>query len=383
MPWKEQDVVSQRIEFVVRAVKRTESISKLCREYGISRETGHQWLKRFEKAGSFSALLDQSRRPCRSPQETSAQVEEQVVQLRRQTGWGGKKNQDGLKQEQGLKLSARTINRIVKRKGLIHSDDQPNRATQRFQRTQPNELWQMDFKGHYPTNDGKSFPLSILEDHSRYVVGLYPLRHPDLGSVERRLMETIQQYGVPEAMLMDHGTPWWGSSNEYGLSRLSVNLIEQGVRLIYSGIGHPQTQGKVERFHRTLKRSLRYRGVPRRFHDWEPVLKAIQQEYNHRRPHEALNMARPAQRYQVSARRWLDRPSEWEYPHGSEVRRLNRQGAFFFANHYRYVSLALAGRQVRLERAADKVLVIYRHMVVRELDLTMGQTKTFVYPLTE
>src|SRR5262245_60884058 len=173
MPWKATDVVSQRIEFVVRAAGKTESMSELCREYGISRETGHQWLRRFHKAGSFSGLLDQSRRPLCSPQQTDKQIEDQVIRLRQQTGWGGRKIQDVLAREHGLMISARTIDRIVKRNGLVAREEQGRRAVQRFQRERPNQLWQMDFKGHYRTVNGKCFPLSILDDHSRYLVGLY------------------------------------------------------------------------------------------------------------------------------------------------------------------------------------------------------------------
>jgi hypothetical protein len=170
-------------------------------------------------------------------------------------------------------------------------------------------------------------------------------------------------------MLMDRGTLWWSAHNGWGLTRLSVRLIEQGIRLLYGRVAHPQTQGKVERFHRTLGADLRHRGVPQWLAEWPPRLAEFRHSYNHRRPHEALGMDRPAERYRASERRYQERVQPWEYPAGSAVPRLNGQGMLAAGGRRWFVCEALAGQRVRVEEFDGKLLVSYRHMYVREIDL--------------
>jgi transposase InsO family protein len=149
-------------------------------------------------------------------------------------------------------------------------------------------------------------------------------------------------------MLMDHGSVWWGAKNGYGLTWLSVRLIEQGIRLHYGRVHHPQTQGKVERFHRTLNEAIRYRGKPQRLADWAGALEEFRQVYNEQRPHEGLQMKRPAERYRVSAQGYQAQPCEWEYPAGSQVRRLDEKGGLPWEGREWFVCEALAGRPSRL-----------------------------------
>jgi transposase InsO family protein len=299
MPWRSMKVEEQRFEFVVRAAAGKESMSALCREFGISRPTGYLWRRRYREAGSFTAVRELSRRPRRSPKRTRAQKQGRVVALRQQTGWGAKKLHVLLCEEQ-LPISVRTIHRILERQGLVREDVHAP-ALKRFERSAPNELWQMDSKGKYPLPEAECHPLSIVDDHSRYVVGLYAL--PALSSEQAWacLVETFQRYGVPQAMLMDRGTLWWSEHNGWGLTRLSVQLIEQGIGLHYGRICHPQTQGKVEHFHRTLGGELRHRGLPTQWVEWAPLLTEVRRNYNERRPHEALQMRRPAEVYRPSA----------------------------------------------------------------------------------
>ena len=148
MPWKEVGVKDQRISFVARAWGGKESMGDLCQEYGISRPTGYLWVKRFREAGSFQALEERSRRPHRSPNRTPDELEQKVVQARKQYGWGAPKLKVIL-DEMGVDLSKNTIHRILKRKGLVEKKVGQEVATGRFERSQPNELWQMDFKGEY------------------------------------------------------------------------------------------------------------------------------------------------------------------------------------------------------------------------------------------
>ncbi len=376
MPWRTTNVDEQRMQFVIRATSGTERLSALCREFGISRPTGYLWRGRYEQAGTLTEIGERSRRPHGRPSRTESWKERRVVALRQQTGWGAKKLRVLLEEEE-IPLAVRTIHRILERNGLV-SEEVRGPAPGRFERGEPNELWQMDSKGKYPLQDGECHPLSILDDHSRYAVGLYAL--PELNGEKAYpcLVETFRGYGVPEAMLMDRGTLWWSPWNGWGLTRLSVQLIEQGIRLLYGRVHHPQTQGKVERFHRTLGAELRHRGVPQRFAEWPAVLAEVRSSYNERRPHEALQMQRPVERYRPSRRSYAERVKEWEYPVGSEVRRLNSQGMLSEQGRRWFICESLAGRRVRIERFDGKLLVSYRHMYIREVDLERRRSRALV-----
>jgi transposase InsO family protein len=275
-------------------------MAALCREFAISRPTGYRWRRRYEQAGSITAVQERSRRPHHSPQQTALASEERVVELRQEYGWGAKKIAVLLQEENTAALAVRTINRILQRRGMVEKRNSHVPALQRFERSVPNELWQMDGKGEYRASDGTCYPLSIVDDHSRYAVGLYGLSAWTGEWVQRCLVQTFEHYGLPEALLMDHGALWWNSNNGYGLTRLSVWLIEQEIRLYYGRVHHPQTQGKVERFHRTLEEAMRHRGKPKSMADWPRVLEEFRETYNQRRPHEALGMKRPAERYRAA-----------------------------------------------------------------------------------
>jgi len=366
MSWNEVDVDDQRMQFVLRAASGKESMTVLCREFTISRPTGYHWRRRYREVHLLSDLRERSRRPHHSPRLTAARTEQRVIALREQTGWGAKKLHVLLAEEE-IPLSVRTIHRILERHKLI-SEDSHGPALTRFERSEPNELWQMDTKGKYPLQVGECHPLSILDDHSRYAVGLYALSELSGEQAYPCLAETFRRYGIPQAMLMDRGTLWWSAWNGWGLTRLSVRLIEQGIRLLYGRVRHPQTQGKVERFHGTLGQAMRHRGVPKQFHQWPAALAEFRLSYNERRPHEALGMKRPVERYQRSPRSYQENVQEWEYPTGSDVRRLNSQGMLTEQGQRWFVCGALAGQRVRVERFDGKLLVSYRHMYIREID---------------
>ena len=380
MVWKTTNVMEQRIKFVSQALREGLNFSQLCREHGISRPTGYRWLHRYKSCGSFADLRERSRRPHHSPRRTLRQLEERVLALRERHGWGARKLQVVLRRDEEIELPILTIHRILRRWNKIDPQKRDRPATKRFERERPNQLWQMDFKGQYPMSKGHCFPLSILDDHSRYAVGLYGLANQKGGSVHACLVRAFENNGVPEEMLMDHGTPWWSTTNGHGLTWVSVSLIKQGIRLIYSGFGHPQTQGKVERFHRTLKQSVKHWGKPPTLGGWNDLLHEFREEYNQVRPHEALDMAVPANHYVPSGKAYNPHPAEWEYPKGSVVKHLNTQGCLY--HHYRryFVCEALAGERVRVEKIDHHLLVSYRHMFIREINLESGRTRALVLP---
>ena len=377
MPWRVTGVMEQRIAIVQRVAEGSESFAAVCQSFGVSRPTGYRWWRRYCLAGSTTALQDRSRRPQRSPGRTAQRVEARVVRLRQRYGWGARKLRVLLAAE-GMVLPEVTINRILKRHDLIERDTSARPAVHRFERAAPNELWQVDFKGEMPCGRRRCYPLSILDDHSRFAVGLFGLSGTKAAPVQQSLIAAFEEYGMPAALLFDHGPPWWSTTNGHGFTWLSVWLIQQGIRLCYSGVGHPQTQGKVERFHRTLKHAVRRHGYPPNLPAWQTWLTDFRDEYNGLRPHESLNLEPPATRYQPSARAYNPRPPAWEYPENAEIRRLNTQGCLDWQRRRLFVCEALAGERVQIETMDHLLLVRYRNTYVREIDLDTGRSR----PLT-
>jgi transposase InsO family protein len=365
MAWKTMDVQEQKVRFVVAATRRERSLTALCEEFGISRPTGYLWWKRYEEAG-LAGIAERSRRPQRSPQRTAAEVEQRVVELRqRYPDWGARKLQVLLARQQ-IELPRSTIHRVLLRHDLVRDPDRGRQAPGRFQRGAPNELWQMDFKSPKGWNAAVG-PLSVLDDCSRYLLVLQAVwtNHGEL--VREQLESAFTTCGVPQAMLMDHGIPWWSEQAPSGATRLTVWLMKQGIRLHWSGYHHPQTQGKVERFHGALERALRLRPVPRQ--QPQAWLDEFRWEHNHVRPHEALDMQTPAAVWHRSERRYDPRPPRWEYPAGAHVLKVGSRGALEAFGIRWKIAKALIGERVQLERVGERVLVYYCRTLLRELDL--------------
>jgi len=378
MPWRTESVMDQRVEFVLRARAGEETISELCREYEISRPTGYLWLNRYHEVGSVTGLADHSRRPLHSPQRTTDKIEAAVLAVRDKTGWGGPKIAKVL-EERGLQVAPATAQRILKRAGRVVKP-KVEKTTIRFERAECNELAQMDFKGDYTLRWETCYPLSLLDDCSRFLHGLWPLSSTGGEGVKQTLEGHFREQGVPLSILQDHGTPWFSTTNQHGLTWVSVWLLKQGVVLRYSGVGHPQTQGKVERFHQTLKARTRHRGAPTTMGEWQQWAVEFRHEYNYERPHEALGMKTPGEVYKpVNLRPYQEQPREWEY-RGGVVARLNTQGMLYYRQQRYFVSEALASERVRVDELDGKLLVTFRHMTVREIEVRTGKSTAVLLP---
>ena len=367
MPWKMVEIREQRTRFVVRASEAGRNLSQLCREFGISRPTGYRWLGRWKQAKT-AGLEERSRRPQHSPQRTPPEVEQQIVELRRQRpDWGARKLQPLLSQ-QGVKLPVITLHRVLLRHGVVRPQDRHEAAVERFERAAPNELWQMDFKSPKGWNEPVG-PLSVLDDHSRYVVALAQTGTTRREAVQQRLAEAFMECGLPEAMLMDHGTPWWNPAAPSGWTELTVWLMRQGIGLHFGRYRHPQTQGKVERFHGALEMARRRRGLPP-VEQRQAWLNEFRYEYNYVRPHEALAMRTPASVWRPSERRYQPDPPEWEYGGEAEVHRLNKKGQLQLEGERWAISQALRQQRVQVKRVGEQTLLVYYcQSLVREIDL--------------
>ena len=317
--------MSEREEFVSLAVGPDASMSVLCRRFGISRKTGYKWVARFASGGT-SALADQSRRPHSSPRRSSDDLEKKVVELRQKhRAWGGRKIKRRLK-DLGVAETCTpgTVTRILHRHNLIDpAAAVSHRPFVRFEHPFANDLWQMDFKGHFALlRGGRCNPLTILDDHSRYSIALQACADQKAGTVQMHLIRAFERHGLPHRILCDNGSPW-GTGGVESHSQLELWLLRLGVQMIHGRPYHPQTQGKDERFHRTLiEEVLRWQAFDT-LKDSQAAFDPWREIYNTQRPHEAIGLDVPAKRYQPSPRSYPRVLPEVAYPSTYLVRKVS------------------------------------------------------------
>lgn len=373
MPWKESSTMSQRQEFVMLASVENANIRQLCRRFGISPTVGYKWLGRYRAEG-VAGLKDRSRRPQNSPHRTDAKVEQKVVQLRKKhPAWGGRKLRARLKALKEPQVpSPSTITAILHRHQLITPEaSAQHQPYQRFEHPHPNDLWQMDFKGDFALEKGRCYPLTVLDDHSRFALGLRACGDQTTPTVRNALTEIFSRYGMPYRMSMDNGNPWVViTKGKRCWTQLSVWLLRLGIRLSFARPYHPQTNGKDERFHRTLKLELLRDHAWRSLVECQPHFDDWREIYNCERPHEALGLDVPASRYQVSTRAFPGRLPQIEYPEGTVVRKVERNGIITIRGQAYFVGEAFRGLQVALRpTTADRVFEVYfLHQKIASLD---------------
>jgi transposase InsO family protein len=350
MPWKEVSVMSLKKEFVFLATNGSScKFSHLCTRFGISRKTGYKWIRRFLYGGE-DGLIDQSRRPVNNPYKTPPTMEQAVLMVRkRHPAWGGRKIKRRLENMGYPAVPApSTVTAILRRGDCINPEESgKHKPLVRFERAASNELWQMDFKGHLPCPEGRCHPFTLLDDYSRYALALKACENENTETVKRCLTGAFRQYGLPCQMLMDNGPPW-GSDQEHIYTPLIVWLIRLGILITHSRPRHPQTLGKDERFHKTMKAELLGVSIPwkraesqRRFDQWRMV-------YNCERPHEALNMKVPASLYQISQRPFTEKLEEIQYVPDDIVRKVQASGIIWVSGAEYKVPNAFRGERVAL-----------------------------------
>lgn len=346
MPWQEQSSMSLRREFVTFAQRGELPLRALCRHYGISPKTGYKWLAR-AAADPAETFADRSRRPQGSPTRTAPEVEARIVALRdAHPTWGGRKLHHWLGRHGHDPVPApSTITDILRRHGRIMTTPDTPRRWQRFAREAPNELWQLDFMGHRPLGTGRVHPLTLLDDHARFLLGLWACADEQGTGVQRHLTTCFQRYGLPWAILTDNGPPW-GAKGQGGITKLEAWFLRLGIAVRHGRIYHPQTQGKVERIHQTIAADVfAFMPLPD-LGTAQAHFDQFRQVYNHDRPHEALAYAVPAERYRPSPRSFPDPLPPIEYAPGDAVRKVRHQGAISFHNHSYFVGTGLIGLPV-------------------------------------
>ena len=343
MPWQLRDLMTTKREFVQLALQEGANRRELCRRFGISPKAGYALLKRFA-AEAEAAFTERSRRPLHSPRQTTAALQSAVLELRRQhPAWGARKICRRLKDLGHEQVPApSTVTDLLLRHGLIALPPEDAHGDwQRFEHELPNGLWQMDFKGYFETAGGRCTPLTMLDDHSRFALATTACSKTDVCTVQALLQGILERYGLPARINSDNGAPWGSPSAPGHLSTLDVWLIRLGVRSSHSSPYHPQTNGKIERFHRSLKAEvLRGRTFDSLAHAQE-AMQRWREIYNNQRPHEALAMQTPAQRYRMSLRPMPTSLAPIEYSERDHVITVGWNGFVKFQGHKLRLSSAL------------------------------------------
>jgi transposase InsO family protein len=383
MVFKQSSSMGQKREFVALALAEGANVSALCRRFGIGRTIAYKLLGRYRAEG-IAGLDERSREPKASPARVSATVEAAVVALRqRHPAWGGRKiakrlaerAQDSHAQDSHAQdshaVAPSTVTGILRRNGIeLGRFGGGHKAFIRFEHAAPNDLWQMDFKGHVALQAGRLHPLTVLDDHSRYALTISACGDETAQTVKTALISTFRRYGLPQRMAMDNGPPW-GDRGGQPFTVLTVWLIETGIAISHSTPCHPQTLGKDERFHRSLKAEA-LSGPPfasldkaqRALDDWRMV-------YHHERPHEALDLCTPVTRYRPSTRRYSDIPPAFDYATNDIVRKVQHHGFTHLLGQIAKLPKAFNGKQVAFRPTQkDGVYDAYfRHQKIKTIDL--------------
>ncbi len=374
MPWIGGSIESLRVTFCHLARSGSDvTFSDLCHRFGISRKTGYKWLARYDGGGA-GGLRDRSRAPHGSPTKTRVDIEEKVLEVREEhPAWGGRKIRRRLQNLGNIDVPApSTITDILHRYDKIAPAETQAGGYTRFEADEPNDMWQMDFKGWFTCGTGRCDPFDVLDDHSRYNLALEACNKPDTVSVQTSLSETFTTYGLPKWVLCDNGQPWGTSQAGYRWTKLTVWMLDLGVSVTHSRPRHPQTLGKDERFHRTLNLEVisrrewdSHQQVQQAFNTWRHT-------YNHERPHDALDLDVPASRYKPSTRSMPAVIEPVDYPDGYEVRKVEAQARIQYKGNRYKIGKPFIGRRVGIvPTTTDGIYnVVYRHQHITTIDLT-------------
>lgn len=372
MPWEDKTVEDLRKEFVLSA-ERTNNFSSLCREFGITRKTGYKWIERYQKG---YPLTDESRRPNTVANKTPYEIEKLITDLRDDNpGWGAKTIKRVL-ENQGNENTpcVKTVNNILNRYGCISKEESlKHQPYQRFERDKCNELWQTDFKGEFLTSDGKyCYPLDILDDHSRFLIKIKPYLNTE-NVVKSTFEAAFKEYGMPKSILSDNGAQFAGF--RHGFTQFEKWLMNLDILPIHGRIKHPQTQGKIERFHRTLNNELLKHTKFNDINDADEKLQCWRDKYNNIRPHEALNMKCPSEVYVPSDRIYRDEISKYEYSGQYHVIKVNSWGYVRFDRWQVYLSETMIDEYIefRPNPHGDSFVACYRNFKIAEFDTVTGK----------
>ena len=356
--------MEEKLKFVFEYQQRERTMTELCERYGIARETGYVWLRRYQAIG-LEGLREKSRAAERHSNQTAAEIEQMVLELRQaHMSWGPRKLKRILERDEAGRRwpAASTIGEMLRREGLVVARKKRFRTPPYTQplahADQANRLWCADFKGWFRTGDGERIdPLTITDAHSRYLLRCQAVEKTDTARVQAIFEAAFREYGMPVAIRTDNGAPF-ASRAVAGLSRLAVWWMKLGIVPERIEAGHPEQNGRHERMHRTLKQEVT-RPVAANRREQQRMMDKFREEYNQVRPHEALEMQTPAAIYAASPRRFPRRLPEPEYPDTMLVRTVQHKGDFRWKKHEVFVSEVLWGERIGLLPVDEHCYTVY------------------------
>jgi len=374
MSWKESRVRDEKVKFIADVLRAERSFSDLCKIYDISRKTGYKWIERFQETGP-AGLENMSRRPQACSHSTPDGIVKQVSELRfKHPTWGARKllaRLETIKPETEWP-AASTIGEILRRAGLVQRSKKKRRVTPCADPlknvTEPNQLWCMDFKGHFRCGDGQRCdPLTITDAHTRYVIRCQAVNKTDFFHVDAVCDAAMREYGLPQRIRTDNGPPF-ASLSVLGLSRLSIKWLHLGIVHERIKPGQPQQNGRHERMHRTLKKDT---ATPPAFNvaEQQDRFNGFRKSFNEERPHEALGLKTPSSLYVASAQSLPVALSEFTYETDFVVRRVRHGGEIKMKGGQIYIAELLHGELVGLaEMEEDLYEVHLGRLILGELD---------------
>lgn len=356
--------MEEKLRFIFEYQQGDKSLTELCQQYGISRETGYVVLRRYQRTG-VAGLVKRSRAAERHGNQTPEEIERMVLELRQaHMRWGPRKLKRVLERDEPGRVwpAASTIGAMLKREGLVVGRRKRMKTTPYSEPLAhadgPNRVWCADFKGWFRTGDGERIdPLTISDAHSRYLLRCQAVEKTDTVRVQAIFEAAFREYGMPEAIRTDNGAPF-ASRALAGLSRLAVWWMKLGIVPERIEAGHPEQNGRHERMHRTLKQEVATPPAADR-RSQQRALDKFREEYNQVRPHEALQMQTPAAVYRPAKRKFPPRLPEPEYPDTMLVRSVGNQGEMRWKKHEVFVSEVLWGERIGLLQVDEHRYIVY------------------------
>lgn len=374
MPWKKTEPMEERIEFALKAMRRL-NFRALCQEYGISAKTGYKWKERFIREG-VEGMGEESRRPKSHPDQLGEEVVCAIVQLKlAHRSWGPRKIRELYLRRHGEVASESSFKRVLERAGLTQKrrrrcSSEAGRLSSGRRAAAANEVWTVDFKGWWRSQGKRCEPLTVRDEHSRYILEVRALSDARSETVRKGFEHLFERHGLPQAIRSDNGSPFASVRTLFGLSRLSAWWVALGIDLERGRPGHPQDNGGHERMHGDISRELEAAGQSD-----QAALDLWRQSFNYERPHEALAMRTPGEVYIASARKFEGTPEDLDYPQMCP-RRVSPKGMISVEGEELFLSTSLAGWSVGLKPIGPEVMEVwFGRLLLGEVDLT---TSSFI-----
>jgi len=376
MPWKEENAVTLREEFVLKSLGKTMNFGQLCREYDVSRKTGYKWLDRF-KNGGLPALRDQSRRPHSSPDALPEHVICELIRIKTQspTTWGPKKILNLYERLHGANgtVSISSVKRVMDKAGFVRRRRRraspPARIQDRVVPTEPNELWTVDFKGWWKMRDGQRCdPLTLRDGASRFLLELRGMSGCAGADLLPVFEDVFEKYGIPQAIRSDNGSPFASTNGPLGLSQLSCWWVSLGIRLDRIDPGRPDQNGAHERIHRDIRAELQLDPAAD-IEQSQALFDQWRHCFNWERPNEGIGMKFPGELYKRSEQAYATDPTDIGYSADWLERRVSSHGAIKLSGTRIMLSQSLAGYVIGLQPVADRLDVWFDYLRLGHLDL--------------